>query len=207
MRNGVFVLVFLVVVGTSISFGTVLSTKLSVDRPMNDRVSVVVDTRWDYDETQARYYHAGAGLSQLLADDWVWGMFYRVITKRSNAQWTDEHRPYGQLEKRLRGAWVDVRVRYRAEYRLRASNTHTVRNRARLMVRAASTWTQFLPFVSNEWFFSEDEYSKNWFIIGSRLPKIGQVSPSVYYKNVATKDSSGIRWKESVHTITMSLRF
>lgn len=65
MRNGVFVLVFLGVVGTSISFGTVLSTKLIVDRPINDHVSVVVDTRWDYDETQARYYHAGAGLSQL----------------------------------------------------------------------------------------------------------------------------------------------
>tara|TARA_Y100000389_G_C17430376_1_gene502204 strand:- start:861 stop:1484 length:624 start_codon:yes stop_codon:yes gene_type:complete len=207
VRNAVFVLVFFWVMGTFISFGTVLSTKLSVNRPINDRVSVVLDTRWDYDKTQSRYYHAGAGLSQSLADDWVGGVFYRVITKRSSAQWTDEHRPYGQLEKRLRGPWVDVRVRYRAEYRLRDSEDNTVRNRARLMVRAASTWTQFLPFVSNEWFFSEDEYSKNWFIIGSRLPNIGQVSPSVYYKNVATKDSNGICWKEPVHTITMSLRF
>lgn len=207
MRNAVFVLVFFWVMGTFISFGTVLSTKLSVNRPINDRVSVVLDTRWDYDKTQSRYYHAGAGLSQSLADDWVGCVFYRVITKRSSAQWTDEHRPYGQLEKRLRGPWVDVRVRYRAEYRLRDSEDNTVRNRARLMVRAASTWTQFLPFVSNEWFFSEDEYSKNWFIIGSRLPNIGQVSPSVYYKNVATKDSNGICWKEPVHTITMSLRF
>ena len=163
------------------------SEKFILKHKINNK-TLKLESHFTHNENGFSYNHYDAGINIALSHDIKAALHYRIIYSEGNNNWETEKRPYVQLEKTFNTPLLEYRLRTRQEVRIRDETDEVWRNRIRVGIKLNNQ--KFKPFINNEVFydFDAEKYNKNWFSIGLILPKVNNLKPTIYYKDVTSLD-------------------
>lgn len=134
------------------------------------------------------------------------GHFRTMYTKNASRLWSQEKRPYGQIQKTfhtLPTNWLPELkwgLRTRHEYRIRENGNDTARNRLRIKLDSTKSYFNVKPFISEEIFYDFDQkhWSRSRTDIGFSLPQFKHANSTINYRLDKNNTPNNVRYISSI---------
>ncbi|MFT6077479.1 MAG: hypothetical protein ACJATU_000683, partial [Rickettsiales bacterium] len=191
MRKFVALIALAIILAPTHSIARENSGKL-VFRKKFEKITASFASDYRYSQVGLDHRHYDFGLKIPFWESWSTSINYRLVYKfkDKNNKWKQEKRPHISLQKVFDYKFIKIELRTRQEYRYKADDTESSRNRSRIMIKSNKKILHLKPFLGNEFFYDLDKkkYNKNRLIGGVSFPKSKFGNYSLYYRHFTYLD-------------------
>ncbi len=151
------------------------------------------EQRHNEDTSRFQFRHYDLGIIVPIKNNWFAYANYRLVYNFNydTKNWEQEKRSLIALQKVFKTKYAKISIRNRHEYRVKAGQTSTSRNRTKIELCSNKSYFGLKPFVSNEFFYdtdTQDTYNANRVEVGVSFLQTKNAKYSINFRNEITED-------------------